>query len=351
MMMRASRSPWDVESLDYTTDPFLVPGFGRRRAGIYDELEGPSGPLPGEQDFVRAQLLAGVRNLNRLTDLVFFRRHPELGGAKLRRGQEGLMAEWRAILNRVVSPTVAASSGGAPRVTSTNPRVRTALARWNMPTGVPGATAFYQLVERWRGVHCPEIPLHLLVAFSSLEASGFADATHGTPGNHYTSPNFYELGVFQVPAGLHGSCTGGRYDSCQYQPPGRSAGADAWHKICARLGLNPKAWLDPTTQVRVGLENLETDARTTRARFPELFPNPGSDWDLRAAVLMPFGPGIGFTLGVLGRSRRTLANMPENARWSYLKSRGVKTDNMDAKMSLAQSLAGALSSAGARELF
>ena len=137
----------------------------------------------------------------------------------------------------------------------------------------------------------PEIPTTLLVAFSRYEASGWNDATHGTAGNGYTSPPFYELGVFQVPAGLHGRCTDKK---CEIDPPGleNASSPSAWSRLCTRLRLDPKNWKDPTTQVRVGLANLENDAQIIRSRYPDLFPRPGTDWDLRGAVLLPF-VGIG----------------------------------------------------------
>jgi peptidoglycan hydrolase-like protein with peptidoglycan-binding domain len=221
-----------------------------------------------------------------------------------------------------------------------DPRVVAAIKRWNLATGVATAPKFSQLVDRYRPKH---FPLPLLVAFSSLEASGWEDATHGTPKNRWTSPAFYELGVFQVPAGLHGVCTSSRYQSCtQHQPPGEDARRkSAWFRICDALGLNATNWTDPTTQVRVGVQNLESDAATVRAQFPALFPDKGSDWALRASVLLPFGPGIGYTRNLLRRHRAALEGMAEGARWGFLRTQGAKTANVDEKMTLAHKLADA----------
>jgi hypothetical protein len=225
-------------------------------------------------------------------------------------------------------------------VKKADPDVASALRRWNMPTGIPSAPLFFQLVERHRPKH---FPLPLLVAFSSLEASGWNDATHGTQGNRWTSPAFYELGVFQVPAGLHGLCSSGRFQDCQQPPPGADPHRKSpWFKLCDALGLDPSAWTDPTTQVRVGMQNLENDAATVRARFPSLFPDKGSDWALRASVLMPFGPGIGYTLNLLKKHRSTLEAMPEPGRWAFLRMAGARTENVDAKMTRARKLAAAL---------
>jgi hypothetical protein len=217
--------------------------------------------------------------------------------------------------------------------------VLAAVQRWNLPTGLPAAPLFFQLVDRWRP---PHLPLPLLVAFSSLEASGWTDATHGTKGNNWTRPAFYELGVFQVPAGLHGLCTSGHHKDCQHPPPGSDPQRKSpWFKICQSLGLDPLKWTDPTTQVRVGIQNLETDAATVRRLHAKLFPDKGSDWALRASVLMPFGPGIGYTLNLLKKHRAPLESLPESARWAYLRAQGASTANVDAKMTRARKLADA----------
>jgi hypothetical protein len=94
--------------------------------------------------------------------------------------------------------------------------------------------------------------------------------------------------------------------------------------------------------VRVGLKNLEDDAATVRRLYPKLFPDKGSDWALRASVLMPFGPGIGYTIKLLKRYRAQLEGLPEGARWAFLRAKGAKTANVDEKMTRARKLADAL---------
>jgi hypothetical protein len=305
-------------------------------------------PLPGnEAVLVEGRLAAGVRDENALTDLVFLARHPELAGQRLRKGQEALMAEWRRIRAEIVRPALsgggrATPPGPAPTPAATDKEVLAAVKRWNLPTGLPTTPLFAQLVDRWRP---PHLPLPLLVAFSSLEAFGWTDATHGTKRNCWTRPAFYELGVFQVPAGLHGSCSSGpredcNHQKCQYDPPGRDPqGKSPWFRICHSLGLDPLKWTDPTTQVRVGVQNLETDAATVRRLHPRLFPDKGSDWALRASVLMPFGPGIGYTLNLLKTHRAQLELLPESARWAFLRARGAVTAKVDDKMTRARKLA------------
>lgn len=51
----------------------------------------------------------GVRDENTLSNLVFFARHPELGGRKIRPGEHGLAQEWIQIRNSIVRPSLASS--------------------------------------------------------------------------------------------------------------------------------------------------------------------------------------------------------------------------------------------------
>jgi hypothetical protein len=95
--------------------------------------------------------------------------------------------------------------------------------------------------------------------------------------------------------------------------------------------------------VRVGLLDLKTSADTIRAAYPELFPTAGSDWYLRAAVLLPFARGGGFSRAFLTKYRTDLAKLPENKRWDSLRGTQVgrwafDPSNVDKKMSLAAKL-------------
>ncbi len=224
---------------------------------------------------------------------------------------------------------------------------------------VPGmtGTTTEALIEQWRQRICSEIPRPILIAFIKYESGGkFTDATHGTKGNGWTSPDFYELGIFQTPAGLHGRCTSGDWRSCEIAPPGREGRSPSpWVRLCARIGADPKQWTNPTTQVRVGLSDLEDGARGLRKDFPELFPKPGSDWDIRMAVLYRFSRGGGYARSFLRAFRRQLAGMPEAQRWAFLRDKSVtvpvtkagrrvvvtrtfKGENVEKKIALASNL-------------
>jgi hypothetical protein len=224
---------------------------------------------------------------------------------------------------------------------------------------VPGmaGTTMEALIEPWRQRICPEIPRPILIAFIKHESGGeLTNATHGRKVNRWTSPGFYELGIFQTPGGLHGRCTSDDWKGCEIEPPGREGGSPSpWVRLCARIGADPKQWTNPTTQVRVGLTDLEDGASSLRKDFPELFPNPGSDWDLRMAVLYRFSRGGGYARSFLRAFRRQLAGMPEAQRWAFLRDKSVpvpvtkagrhavmtrtfKGENVEKKMALASKL-------------
>ncbi len=219
--------------------------------------------------------------------------------------------------------------------------------------GMSGVTV-QQLIERWRPSIAPEIPLAVLLAFIRFESGGnFSDATHGhrsktPPYAHIPQPPYYELGLFQTPAGRYGKCA--RDGShCEFGPPGREVPGDPsqWVRLCKRIGANPQDWTNPTTQVRVGLYDLKTSADRIRSAYASLFPTLGSDWYLRIAVLMPFARGGGFARAFLTAFRSDLEKLPQDQRWNFLRAKQVTTSrvrwvfdpsNVDKKMVLAMKL-------------
>jgi outer membrane protein OmpA-like peptidoglycan-associated protein len=311
----------------------------------------------GEQDFVRSQIAnTNQRDAYKLTDLVFYRRHPEMSGRRIGVNETQLKNEWLSILRAVVQPVLRAASPmrtNGPRPAPIGDRwVAGALAIAARPVpGMPGVST-QQLIEQWRPQIAPEIPLSVILAFLPFESGGnFDDATHGSPKNRFTSPEYYELGLFQTPAGLHGRCTTEKYQSCEWPPPGVEKPRDPtlWFPLCRKIGVDPvHDWQNPTKQMRVGLLSIECPARRIRKLFPELFPMPGTDWDLRMSVLMAFARGGGFAQAFLSHYRRDLASLPEDRRWDFLRGKAVPyragyywtfdTSNVDKKMDLAAKL-------------
>ncbi len=309
-----------------------------------------------EQDFVRSQIAnTNQRDAYKLTDLVFYRRHPEMRGRRIGVNETQLKNEWLSILRSVVQPVLRSVSptrpGGSAPAPARDALSAGALQIASRPVpGMPGVN-IQQLIEQWRPQIAPEIPLSVILGFLPFESGGnFDDATHGLPRNAFTSPPFYELGLFQIPGGLHGKCTTVKYQSCEQGPPGVENPRDLspWFLLCRKIGADPKDWQNPVTQVRVGLLSIECPARRIRKLFPELFPMPGTDWDLRMAVLMAFARGGGFAQAFLSHYRKELASLPEDRRWDFLRGKSVPyragyywtfdTSNVDEKMNLAARL-------------
>ncbi len=340
----------------------------------------PADLIHGARDHaIVADLIArGVRDENRLTDAIFFARHPERNGRRLSSTESTLVQEWVQIRDQTVRPmlgfgavrqspvshgsTTPLNGGGghsptAGNVTDGDVAVALRIANNTPVPGMPGTT-IQQLIERYRPQLAPEIPMPVLLAFLRYESGGnFSDSTHGSvigldekgslvkagekPVRFVRSPNFYELGLFQTPAGLHG-CSPEQPPRCQYGPPGQEipGNPSEWVKLCKRIGANPAQWQDPNTQVQVGLLNIETSAQAVRKRNSDLFSVPGNDWDLRAAVLLSFAGGTGYTQKVLNSYRTALAKLPEDRRWDFLRDKIVfkYAKNVDEKMSLAAKL-------------
>jgi hypothetical protein len=95
-----------------------------------------------DQMILSVALAQGVRDLNELTNRVFFGRHPERGGRKLARGEaqfEPLSREWLDIQNRLARPALAKLTPAQKPSTQT------------LAFGVPGGKLFSKFVEKRAG--------------------------------------------------------------------------------------------------------------------------------------------------------------------------------------------------------
>ncbi len=193
------------------------------------------------------------------------------------------------------------------------------------------------------------IPVEVLLAFIHFEAGNlFDDATAGKWSEKHKKyiPSFYELGVFQTPAGDHGCTNEAGVKTCRYRPPGRNVENSQFGKGWRRLaGAYPTEmnWKDPTMQVRVGLWDLASTAARIRAEFAALFPSTQSEWFLRMAVLYSFAAGAGAARAFLRKYKNELLALPESQRWEFLRGKNVGAfrfdpDNVDKKIALAAKL-------------
>jgi hypothetical protein len=193
------------------------------------------------------------------------------------------------------------------------------------------------------------IPVEVLLAFIHFEAGNlFDDATAGKWSEKHKKyiPSFYELGVFQTPAGDHGCTNEAGVKTCRYRPPGRNVENSQFGKGWLHIaGAYPTEsnWKDPTMQVRVGLWDLTSTAARIRAEFAALFPSTQSEWFLRMAVLYSFAAGAGAARALLRKYKNELLALPESQRWEFLRGKNVGTfrfdpENVDKKIALAAKL-------------
>ncbi|HEX6675029.1 MAG TPA: M15 family metallopeptidase [Actinomycetes bacterium] len=75
-----------------------------------------------ERELVALAIEAGKRDVNDLTNLIFYGRHPEMTGRRIAAGQRDLAGEWLAIRDRIVRPALAATT--APPGTRAARRLR-----------------------------------------------------------------------------------------------------------------------------------------------------------------------------------------------------------------------------------
>jgi hypothetical protein len=310
------------------------------------ELE--TAPASAERTAVRSRIGAGQRDAKALADLVFFRRHPERAGRRIGVNERSLAAEWNVILRTIVLPALAsagAASGAGARVA--DPEVAQTLAMGATPAPKLAIT-LEQLLLRHEA-EAGGIPIEVLLAFIHYEAGRlFDDHTAGKWNDSYQKyiPSFYELGVFQTPAGDHGCVNEAGVKTCKYPPPGRNVESSQFGKGWMQLGGGyPTAnnWKDPNMQVRVGLWDLNTTADRVSSAFPDLFPSKQSEWWLRMAVLYAFAAGGGAARAFLRKYRSELLVLPETKRWDFLRGKSVGSfsfnpENVDKKMALAAKL-------------
>lgn len=106
----------------------------------------PLGPAV-ERSLLLPQIASGNRDENRLTNFVFWLRHPEQKDQKLLTTQTALVAEWLRIREQLVRPALAQFGGGSPPAAGAAPAGAGASATPQVPLGtlvtrIPGRKPF-----------------------------------------------------------------------------------------------------------------------------------------------------------------------------------------------------------------
>jgi len=224
-----------------------------------------------------AAFAGGERNTNRLTDVVFYARHPERGGRQIARDETQAAQEWVWIRDNLVRPVLlraaaAPADGEAPPAATA--------------TGTPSASPFHKskprdpnrwallvpMIDRYRG----GIPLEFLLGWIAVESDGCIDEV--------TKPPLDERGFFQV-----------------------SREESAMMKFD-----HQRLTTDPDYSVKVGIELVRHYADLAQKRYP--WAPPGSDifWRL---VKLQHAMGSGLARKLLSSMRQS--NMPMT--WEAIK--------------------------------
>jgi len=356
------RMPIDLEF--ETSDPVnTITSSWIQQAAIRSALRAGNEPLA-----IRFAISVGVRDENKLTDLVFYTRYPQQQGKKLMRG-DPLIPKWLEIRDRVVRPVLRSASAPstpsapststpttAPDVKVTDREVASTLTM--AARKVPGLGITLEELLLRHKAEFGDIPIEVLMAFIRKEAGThlFDDATAGywdkQTKKYVPQPKFFELGVFQTPAGIHGCVPDNGNRKCTYEPPGRNVESSqfgkGWYRLTGKYPTRDN-WRDPTMQVRIGLWDLSSTGDRVAAAFPSLFPSKSSEWYLRMAVLYSFSKGAGWTRAYLSKYKTELQALSENQRWDFLRDKsaylegyGIKPrfdpENVNEKMALAAKL-------------
>jgi D-alanyl-D-alanine carboxypeptidase len=91
-----------------------------------------------ERELVTLAIRAGKRDVNDLTNMVFYQRYPAMTGQRIRPEQRDLVRAWLAIRDRIVRPAIAAAAPAPAAVPPTATRLRR--TQW--------------LRTAWRGYEC-----------------------------------------------------------------------------------------------------------------------------------------------------------------------------------------------------
>jgi hypothetical protein len=197
------------------------------------QLSGPSVSSPTrlyrDQWIISYHLAQGMLDENKLTDAVFFDRHPERQGGLLRSNEWALRQEWVEIRDGLVRPMLGIGATGHHPASPAVPAPRS--APW-IPKLLPSLNRYRGEIPPSLNLYRGEIPLYFLLGWINVESAGRLEGP----------TDIGELGYFQ----LH---------------PGESQHLELNHHL---LGV------DPDYSIRGGIKLVRFHAAEARRRgFPE----------------------------------------------------------------------------------
>src|SRR6266404_1559162 len=137
-----------------------------------------------DQWVIGYHLAQGILDENKLTDAVFFDRHPERNGRLLTSGDSALRREWVEIRDLIVRPMLRPQPISQP-ASSTPPGLRS--VPW-VPHLLPSLNQFRGNISQLPNRYPGEIPLYFLLGWINVESSGRLEGP----------TSIGELGYFQI---------------------------------------------------------------------------------------------------------------------------------------------------------
>ncbi len=277
-----------------------------------------------------SRILAGERDVNILTNLIFYARHPKLpAGYKIQRHEKELAREWLDIRDRVVRPVLdrlSASRPGLP-VSQSKPHHLPGTGGRCPHSPFAWAKAVSQKMTKWWSGPVgatlremtpkvfPSVPVEAIVGFCA-NGGVTENTTEGVPAQ-----KFHEIGLFGTEAGLRGGPAPNPNPIAEYNSWGKLANDPVIKKLLGGRAATMKhnEWKTKIPdQVAIGLVNIRRHGnKVVAALDPSIRPDSSTSSSIFfvACCFMGWSAGDGTAARHLNKFKDILASVPEEKRW------------------------------------